>query len=197
VWRERQIGLARAQGEEYPHIPSTSPYRVRWKTWEGALLNFGYTPEEVALRLEQRDQVYNTNADPYMPVDLPVVELDVEVGEVEGRKDQPLSTEEAARVRETYAAFPRRTRYVLTVRLGLGMPKQTLRDAPEPLALHLTRIQQLQRYALDALVHAAGDGRKIARPGLRTAVIDWLRQMSRADVPEVVNHGDQAYTVER
>jgi len=175
-WRDRQIELARAQGEAYPHIPSTGPYRARWKTWEGALLHLGYTPEEVALRLEQQDQVFNGNADPYLPDDLPVAELGETLSVAGG--DRALSAEESSRVRETYESFPRRTRYVLTVRLGLGIPKQTLRDAAEPLALHLTRIQQLQRYAMDELVLAASDGRREARPGLRAAVIDSLRLMS-------------------
>jgi DNA-binding transcriptional ArsR family regulator len=176
-WRERQIELARAQGEEYPHVPSNSCYRVRWKTWEGALLHFGYTPEEVARRLEAQDQVFNGNADPYLPDDLPVAELAAEIPE-----GLPLSAHEAESVRKTYQSFPRRTRYVLTVRLGLGISKQTLRDAAEPLALHLTRIQQLQRYAMDELVLAASDGRKETRPGFRAAVIETLRLMSR--VPE-------------
>ncbi len=174
-WRERQLELARAQGEEYPHLPSDSPYRRRWKTWESALLHFGYTPEEVALRLEQRDQVFNEQADPYLPDDLPVAELETALV---GEPEAPLSPDEARRVGETYASFPRRTRYVLTVRLGLGVPKQTLREAAEPLALHLTRIQQLQLYALDALVQAAADGRKKTRPGLRAGVIEGLRRMS-------------------
>ena len=73
---------------------------------------------------------------------------------------------------------PRRTRYVLTVRLGLGVPRRTLRDAAEPLALHLTRVQQLQLYAQDALVQAAADGRRATRPGLRAAVMDGVRAMS-------------------
>jgi hypothetical protein len=175
-WRDRQIELARAQGEEYPHIPSNSCYRARWKTWEGALLHFGYTPEEVALRLEQQDQVFNGNADHYLPDDLPVAEMG-EVLRVAGG-DGALSVEEGSRVREVYESFPRRTRYVLTARLGLGVPKQTLRDAAEPLALHLTRIQQLQRYAMDALVMAASNGRKEMRPGFRAAVIEQLRGMS-------------------
>lgn len=173
-WRERQLELARAEGEEYPHLPTDNPYRRRWKTWEGALLHFGYTPEEVALRLEQRDQVFNEHADPYLPDDLPITELETElIGEL----DMPLTVDEAWRVCETYASFPRRTRYVLTVRLGLGVPKQTLRDAADPLALHLTRIHQLQLFALDALVQTAANGRKATRPGLRAAVIDGLRLM--------------------
>jgi hypothetical protein len=36
------------------HLPSPSPYRKRWKSWEGALLHFGYTPERTAQRFDQR-----------------------------------------------------------------------------------------------------------------------------------------------
>jgi DNA-directed RNA polymerase sigma subunit (sigma70/sigma32) len=77
--------------------------------------------------------------------------------------------------------MPRRTRYILTVRFGLGIEKQTLRAAAEPIALHLSRIQQLQIYALDALLHAASDGRKVTRPGLRSDIIEALRMMAPRD----------------
>lgn len=172
-WRQQQLALALAQGEDDPQLPSDSAYRSRWRTWEAALLHHGCTPEQVALRLEQRDQVFNGNADPYLPDDLPVAVL----------ADTPperlaLSEQEAKRVRETYEAMPRRTRYILTVRLGLGVPKQTLRDAAEPLALHLTRIQQLQLYAQDALLQATAEGRRTTRPGLRAAITESLRVMS-------------------
>jgi DNA-directed RNA polymerase specialized sigma24 family protein len=90
-----------------------------------------------------------------------------------------LSQDEAERVRACFEAMPRRTRYVLTVRLGLGVPQQRLREAAEPLALHLTRIHQLQLYALDALLHAASDGHRVTRPGLRTDIIEGLRGMAR------------------
>lgn len=176
-WRERQIELAGAEGREHPNIPSDSCYRSRWKTWEAALLHLGYTPDQVALRLEQRSQVFNANADPYLPDDLPVAAL---AGAEEGSPaGLPLSQDEAERVRACFEAMPRRTRYVLTVRLGLGVPQQRLRDAAEPLALHLTRIHQLQLYALDALLHAASDGHRMTRPGLRTDIIEGLRGMAR------------------
>ena len=51
-WRDRQFELAAASGEEL-HLPSPSPYRRRWKTWENALLHFGYTPDQVAERLQR------------------------------------------------------------------------------------------------------------------------------------------------
>jgi hypothetical protein len=174
-WREQQLALARAQGSEEPQLPSDSCYRSRWKTWESALLHFGYTPEQVALRLEQRDQVFNSADDAYLPDDLPVAVLT----RIPPMSNIGLSADEAARVRETYEAMPRRTRYVLTVRLGLGVPKQKLRDAAEPLALHLTRIQQLQLYAQDALLQAAANSKKTPRPGLRADITNGLRAMSQ------------------
>jgi hypothetical protein len=51
-WREQQLQAARAAGTE-AHLPSLGPYCRRWGTWEGALLHFGYTPEQVAERLER------------------------------------------------------------------------------------------------------------------------------------------------
>jgi hypothetical protein len=50
-WREREIELAKAQGREL-FLPSDSPYRRRFGSWEAALLHFGFTPEAVAERLE-------------------------------------------------------------------------------------------------------------------------------------------------
>lgn len=52
-WREQELELARAAGHDGLHLPSPSPYRRRWKSWEAALLYFGYTPDQVAERLEQ------------------------------------------------------------------------------------------------------------------------------------------------
>ncbi len=52
-WRDRELELARAEGNDALHLPSPSPYRRRWKSWEAALLHFGYTPDQVAERLEQ------------------------------------------------------------------------------------------------------------------------------------------------
>jgi hypothetical protein len=51
LWRQKEIELARAQGREL-FIPSDSPYRSRYGSWEKALLHFGYPEEEVKGRLE-------------------------------------------------------------------------------------------------------------------------------------------------
>lgn len=50
-WRQREIELAKAQGRDL-FLPSDSPYRRRWGSWEEALLHLGFTPEAVAERLE-------------------------------------------------------------------------------------------------------------------------------------------------
>ena len=53
-WRDRELELARAQGDDTLHLPSAGPYRRRWKSWEKALRACGYSPEEAATRLERR-----------------------------------------------------------------------------------------------------------------------------------------------
>jgi hypothetical protein len=52
-WRERELELARAQGNDALHLPSPTPYRKRWKTWAAALAHFGYSAEAIAARLER------------------------------------------------------------------------------------------------------------------------------------------------
>lgn len=175
-WRERQLELARARGEKRPHLPSEGPYRERWGGWESALLHFGYTPDALAHRLARRERVFFTK-DPeneaLLPEGLPVATL-----APVGSSTVPLSDDEAEAVREAYEAFPSRTRYVLTVRLGLGGErKHILREVGDALGLHLSRVQQLQRYALDLLVEAVGEP-KHARVGLRADVLEALRLMA-------------------
>lgn len=173
-WREQQLALARAKGEEYPHVPTDAPFRQRWRTWEAALLHHGYTPEQVARRLERRYALRDRYPDSQLPEGLPVAELS---DEIPAGGELPLSRDEIERLRETYEGFSRRTRYVLTVRLGLGVPEQTCRRAAEPLELHPTRVRQLQVYALDALVLAV-EGQKTERAGLRAAITDCLSMMA-------------------
>jgi hypothetical protein len=50
-WRQREVELAKAQGKEL-FLPSDSPYRRRWGSWEDVLRHFGFTPEAIATRLE-------------------------------------------------------------------------------------------------------------------------------------------------
>jgi hypothetical protein len=46
AWRFREIELAKARGEEIA-LPSDSPYRTRYGTWEKALLNFGFSKADI------------------------------------------------------------------------------------------------------------------------------------------------------
>lgn len=52
TWRSRELELAKARGEDNAHLPSTSPFRNRFGTWERALIHFGYSEEAIAGRLE-------------------------------------------------------------------------------------------------------------------------------------------------
>lgn len=173
-WRERELELAKAAGRE-SDLPSSSPYRKRWGTWEAALLHFGFTPEQVALRLEGKAVPHNQDPDPYLPTGLPVAELrdptDVRL---------PLRPEQARRVVDAYGKLARRSRYVLTVRLGLGVEELTLKAAGLPLSLSLDRVRQLQLHALDALAEAAaGEGRDRPEPGsLRDGVVGTLVRLT-------------------
>jgi hypothetical protein len=51
-WRQQQLDLARARGDEL-HLPSASPYRKRWGTWEAALRHFGYTAGQIDGRFDR------------------------------------------------------------------------------------------------------------------------------------------------
>ena len=57
-WRQREVELAKAQGREL-FLPSDSPYRRRWGSWENALLHLGFAPETIAARLEPGRQQSN------------------------------------------------------------------------------------------------------------------------------------------
>lgn len=50
-WRRRELEKAKATGNLGLHLPSASPFRRRWGSWEAALLTLGYTPDQVAERL--------------------------------------------------------------------------------------------------------------------------------------------------
>ena len=138
------------------------------------MLHFGFTPDEVALRLDHRTEFSGAGGEPYLPDGLPVAHLlPVDEG-------LALDAEVVARIRSSYASLPERSRYVLTVRLGLGVERQTLRAAAEPLGLHLNRVRQLQLLAVDALADAAaGEGRRRPDPAsLRNDVTETLRKLA-------------------
>ena len=155
-WRARELERGAASGDGPAFLPSTNPYRQRFGTWEAALLHFGFTPEQAALRLEGKIQPHNKNADPYMPEGLPVAELRAPNGE-----NLPLADEQLQRMLGEWNRLARRSRYVLTVRLGLGdVEPITLREAGEPLGLSLQSIRRIQLDAIGALARAAAGGRR-------------------------------------
>ncbi len=58
LWRQRELELAKARGEEL-FLPSDSPYRRRWGSWENVLLHFGFSREEIESRLEHGREISN------------------------------------------------------------------------------------------------------------------------------------------
>jgi hypothetical protein len=63
-WRQRELELAKSRGEQL-FLPSDSPYRRRWGSWEDALLHLGFTPEAVAERLEPGRAIGSANLLPF------------------------------------------------------------------------------------------------------------------------------------
>jgi hypothetical protein len=53
LWRERELEVARAQGNRAFHLPGAGPFRRRYGAWEDTLLHFGYPADAVAARLER------------------------------------------------------------------------------------------------------------------------------------------------
>jgi hypothetical protein len=51
LWRQRELELAKTRGERL-FLPSDSPYRRRWGSWEAALLALGFAEQEIQARLE-------------------------------------------------------------------------------------------------------------------------------------------------
>jgi hypothetical protein len=174
-WRERELELRRAAGEPDAHLPSSSPYRRRWGTWENALLAQGFTTEEVALRLEQSEQPRRHEPDSYLPEGLPIAVLSP-------LADTALALDVAAleRLRAAYAALPRRSRYVLTVRLPLGGVKRlTLKETAGPLALHLSTISNVQVLATSDLCRAVAHRKGQDPESVRSDVLSALRAIAR------------------
>jgi hypothetical protein len=175
-WRERELELRRASGDPPPHLPSSSPYRRRHGTWEGALLHFGFSADEVAVRLERGEQPRRHEPDAYLPDGLPIAELSALVA----TDDLPLDSAATARLRTAYATLPRRSRYVLTVRLGIGGAEPlTLKRAAEPLALSIDRIRQLQVLATNELCRAVASEKGADAGAVRDDVLSVLGKLGR------------------
>jgi hypothetical protein len=175
AWREREFELARARGEEDDlYLPTRVAYRRRYGGWEEALLYFGFTPEDLERRYDRRAEFTNDDVD--LPEGLPVAELRDPIGKL------PLTADQAQRTVDAYRLMPKRSRYVLTARLGLRVKPQYLKTVAKPLAMHLSRVAQLQGIAMDALCQAAaGDGRGRPDPAsLRDRVEATLRALTIA-----------------
>jgi len=170
-WRERELELARAEGNDTLQLPSATPYRRRWKTWEGALLHFGYTPEEAAQRYQQPYNPARPETEPFIPEGLPMAQL----GESSTER-LPLTTDAADRLRRAYERLPRRSRYVLTTRLALGVDQLPLKEVAKPLAIHFARVHQIEKESVAALTLAAFDETE-ATDAMRDTVVLALRML--------------------
>lgn len=174
-WRERELELLRAAGDPDAHLPSTSPYRRRWGTWEAALLAQGFAPEEVALRLEQAEHPRRHEPDAYLPEGLPIAELSPLAS-----TSLALDVRAMGRLRTAYAALPKRSRYVLTARLGLGGGKpQTLKPTAARLGLHLSTVHRVQVLATEDLCRAVAHRKGQDPVSVREDVLSALRAIAR------------------
>lgn len=174
-WRARELELLAARGDE-PLVPSTGPFRVRFGSWENALLHFGFTPEQVKERFDGKHVVVQRDPDRYMPEGIEIVEL------ADPKSVRlPLSRAQAERLVAEWNEMPRRSRYVVGARLGLGGREPlTLKQVGEPLELHLSRIQQIQLDAVAALCRATAGGSRAQVPAeLREPVIESLHALAR------------------
>lgn len=148
-WRERELELARARGDHDHHLPSTSPYRNRFGSWEGALEHFGFTPRQIAERLDRiPPPPRNTTEKTHTPNGLPLAVL----------TDEPpadLDADACRRLRAVYNTLTPRTRYILTARLGLaGIERLTLRQTGAVLDVNLSTVHLAQNRALTTLATA-------------------------------------------
>ena len=91
----------------------------------------------------------------------------------------PVSVEQAALVADAYRKLPRRSRYVLTVRLGLGVGVRSCREVAMPLGLSAERVVQLRGRALDVLRRAGCGGMKVSPAFSEGSVISLLRRLAR------------------
>ena len=116
-WRERELELARARGDEDAHIPSTSPYRKRWGSWEASLLALGYSTDDVDARPghHERRRAAGGEAPNHQRLNLS------DMGPVWPRKRAVLGLVDA----RSPVPQPERSRSVLLRRLRRGLPRAT------------------------------------------------------------------------
>lgn len=113
-------------------------------------------------------------ADPAIREGLPVAKLPAR-----GVDHGPLSNDQYARLCACWARLPRRSRYVLTARLGMaGAPRMTLRMTGVVLGIGVERTRQLENGALTALAVASHGGDRHAALALRPVIVTVLRDAS-------------------
>ncbi len=97
---------------------------------------------------------------------------------------RPLTDTQLSCLRDAYDALPRRSRYILTVRLGLACETLTLKQAASPLGVGLSfdRIRQLRVEAMSRLVDAISSGDSDDRLALGETAAGVLRRSAAAGV---------------
>lgn len=174
-WRKKQLAIEQSTGATSPDraIPNHLVYTSRWNSWEAALEACGYTQEQIASRMEGKAPPQNTATVPYLPEGLPVAHVDSEK-----LSDAPLPPSCAQALADGYERLPHRTRYVLTVRLGLGgAATRTLSKTGEPLVVSLARAQQIQVEATEALTRSVlglADASGMSRGEVRELIVESL-----------------------
>ena len=113
----------------------------------------------------------------YVPAGLPVARL--RVPSLDDVCGLPVSVEQAVLVADAYRKLPRRSRYVLTVRLGLGVGVRSCRQTATPMGLSAERVVQLRGRALDVLRRAGCGGVKASPALSEGSVISLLRRLAR------------------
>jgi DNA-directed RNA polymerase sigma subunit (sigma70/sigma32) len=91
----------------------------------------------------------------------------------------PISVEQAALMADAYRKLPRRSRYVLTVRLGLGVGVRSCRQTATPLGISAEGVVQVRGRALDVLRSAGCGGVKASPAHSEDSAISLLRRLAR------------------
>ncbi|MDO8184685.1 hypothetical protein Q5424_04970 [Conexibacter sp. JD483] len=167
LWREHELELARGRGDHGHHLPSPSPYRRRYDSWENALVHFGFTPDQLAERLARIPEPVA----PVMPT-RPMPDGLPEPVELPDHTPDGLDPAAVDAVRAAYRELPTRSRYVLTQRLGLSVPARELKEVAPDLNLTPSGVHVIERKALGLLQAAC------SKPGQLTDR-EWVRHVLR------------------
>lgn len=149
-WRESELKKARAAGDQAFRLPSCTPYRARWNSWEAALSHHGV------------DVANQRTADEAKVVRPEVHEVDrgipamLSIARLRSVPNHPvlLNAEELERLRQEWDKLPRRNRHIITDRYELLGPRSTLEALADELHLTDGRVHQVQSEALVRLCRA-------------------------------------------